>query len=280
MFIPDRGRRRQARRRPPKILLDGWGYQDTHETLNTFTWGPDGWLYGCHGVFTHSHVGKPGTPDDERHAAERGVWRYHPTRHEFEVFADGTSNPWGVDFDDYGQAFIDGVRHSAPLPHDPGRALPAAGRAGTSTRTSTTTSRRSPTTCTGSGDRTPHGGNGRVGRRRRRPRARRRDDLSRRHAGPSEYRGHIFMNNIHGAAHQHGHRSSARARATSATTARTSCSPNDSGVADAQPPLRPGRQRVTSSTGTTRTSAIAATPICTRSRSAASSRSATSTTSS
>src|SRR5207248_11500440 len=38
---------------PPHVLLDGWALQDTHETLNTFTWGPDGWLYGCHGVFTH-----------------------------------------------------------------------------------------------------------------------------------------------------------------------------------------------------------------------------------
>ncbi|MGV3774274.1 MAG: PVC-type heme-binding CxxCH protein, partial [Verrucomicrobiales bacterium] len=28
---------------PPQILLDGWAYQDTHETLNTFAWGPDGW---------------------------------------------------------------------------------------------------------------------------------------------------------------------------------------------------------------------------------------------
>ena len=26
-------------------------------------------------------------------------------RHEFEVFAEGTSNPWGVDFNDYGHAF-------------------------------------------------------------------------------------------------------------------------------------------------------------------------------
>ena len=51
---------------PPQVLLDGWGYQDTHETLNTFIWGPDGWLYGSHGVFTHSNVGKPGTPDAER----------------------------------------------------------------------------------------------------------------------------------------------------------------------------------------------------------------------
>src|SRR5262249_26042820 len=49
---------------PPEVLLDGFGYEDTHETLNAFNWGPDGWLYGCHGVFTHSKVGKPGTPPD------------------------------------------------------------------------------------------------------------------------------------------------------------------------------------------------------------------------
>ena len=90
---------------PPQILLDGWGYQDTHETLNTFTWGPDGWLYGTHGVFTHSNVGKPGAPDSERVRLNAGIWRYHPTKHVFEVFAEGTSNPWGLDFNDYGHAF-------------------------------------------------------------------------------------------------------------------------------------------------------------------------------
>lgn len=88
------------------VLLDGFGWQDTHETLNAFIWGPDGWLYGCHGVFTHSKVGKPGASDESRQGLNAGVWRYHPTRHEFEVFAHGTSNPWGVDFDDHGQAFI------------------------------------------------------------------------------------------------------------------------------------------------------------------------------
>jgi putative membrane-bound dehydrogenase-like protein len=90
---------------PPQVLLDGWGYQDTHETLNSFIWGPDGWLYGCHGVFTHSNVGKPGAPDSQRTRINAGIWRYHPTRHEFEVFAEGTSNPWGVDFNDRGHAF-------------------------------------------------------------------------------------------------------------------------------------------------------------------------------
>ncbi len=90
----------------PEVVLDGWGYEDTHETLNSFTWGPDGWLYGCHGVFTHSRVGAPGTPDAERVPLDAGVWRLHPVRREFEVFARGTSNPWGLDFDGRGQAFI------------------------------------------------------------------------------------------------------------------------------------------------------------------------------
>ena len=91
---------------PPQVLLDGWGYQDTHETLNSLRWGPDGWLYGTHGVFTHSNVGKPGAPDAERQKINAGVWRYHPTEHKFEVFAHGTSNPWGIDFNDYGHPFV------------------------------------------------------------------------------------------------------------------------------------------------------------------------------
>ncbi|HMC90250.1 MAG TPA: PVC-type heme-binding CxxCH protein, partial [Gemmataceae bacterium] len=98
---------------PPQILLDGWAWQDTHETLNTFTWGPDGWLYGCHGVFTHSFVGKPDTPKETRTPINAGVWRYHPTRHVFEVFAHGTSNPWGLAFDEHGQAFIE----ACVIPH-------------------------------------------------------------------------------------------------------------------------------------------------------------------
>lgn len=91
---------------PPQVLLDGWGYQDTHEMLNNFRWGPDGWLYGTHGVFTHSLVGKPGTPDSERTRLNGSVWRYHPITKQFELYAEGTSNPWGIDWNDYGHSFI------------------------------------------------------------------------------------------------------------------------------------------------------------------------------
>lgn len=90
---------------PPQKLLDGWGLDDTHEVLNNLRWGPDGWLYGVHGVFTHSNVGKPGAPDEARTKLNAAVWRYHPTLHQFEVFSEGTSNPWGIDFNNYGHAF-------------------------------------------------------------------------------------------------------------------------------------------------------------------------------
>src|ERR1051325_2443133 len=111
-FLPDRNHD-DVPDGPPENLLDGFAYQDTHETLNTFTWGPDGWLYGCHGVFTFSNVGKPGAPDSERTRINAGVWRYHPTRHVFELFSEGTSNPWGIDFDEYGQCHIE----ACVIPH-------------------------------------------------------------------------------------------------------------------------------------------------------------------
>ncbi len=105
LFIPDRN----GDDRPdgePEVLLDGFGYADTHETLNSFLWGPDGWLYGNQGVFNQSRIGKPGAPDEERTPLQAGVWRYHPTRRVFEVFAHGGSNQWGLDYDDHGQLFM------------------------------------------------------------------------------------------------------------------------------------------------------------------------------
>lgn len=92
---------------PPRVILDGFGYKEMrHNLANGFTWGPDGWLYAGHGRTSPSDVGPPGTPADKRIHCDGGVYRVHPTKHTFEVFADGTTNPWGVDFDDYGQAFV------------------------------------------------------------------------------------------------------------------------------------------------------------------------------
>ena len=91
----------------PQVIFDGFGYKESrHNLANGFTWGPDGWLYGGHGRTSPSEVGRPGTPEDKRVHCDGGVFRIHPTRLVYENFADGTTNPWGVDFDDLGACFV------------------------------------------------------------------------------------------------------------------------------------------------------------------------------
>ena len=105
LFLPDRDGDDKPDG-PPVVLLDGWDLEGKHNVFNGLTWGPDGWLYGCNGILSNSRIGKPGTPADQRIEMNCGVWRYHPTRHVFEVVAWGTTNPWGLDFDEHGQMFI------------------------------------------------------------------------------------------------------------------------------------------------------------------------------
>jgi len=88
-----------------EILLSGFGSQDTHEILNTFQWGPDGWLYGLHGIFTISSV-KNLQLDGPEQRMNAAVWRYHPKTKKFEVYAEGTSNPWGMDWRNSDGQFI------------------------------------------------------------------------------------------------------------------------------------------------------------------------------
>ncbi len=92
---------------PPEVLLDGFGnHANAHNLANGFAWGPDGWLYGTHGRTNWSMIGKPGTPEDQRVRFDGGVYRYHPVRHVWEPYADGTTNPWGIDWNDVGDAFV------------------------------------------------------------------------------------------------------------------------------------------------------------------------------
>lgn len=103
LFIPKDGNDQPGQ---PQVLLDGFGYQDTHEALNSFLWGPDGWLYGNQGVFNTSAIGKPGAEAKDRVTMRAGVWRYHPVRHVFEVFCHGGSNQWGLDYNRNGHLFM------------------------------------------------------------------------------------------------------------------------------------------------------------------------------
>jgi putative membrane-bound dehydrogenase-like protein len=90
----------------PEIKLDGFNWKGIHNLPNSLTWGPDGWLYGCNGIITDCLIGPPGTPPEKRVKANRGVWRYHPYKNVFERVAEGTANPWGLDYDPRGQMFM------------------------------------------------------------------------------------------------------------------------------------------------------------------------------
>jgi putative membrane-bound dehydrogenase-like protein len=106
IFIPDRNGD-DVPDGPPETVLDGWDDNRVrHNIVNGLKWGPDGWLYGRHGILATSSVGKPGTPQAERTQINCGIWRYHPTRKTFEVVCQGTTNPWGHDWDEHGQLFF------------------------------------------------------------------------------------------------------------------------------------------------------------------------------
>ncbi len=106
LFIPDRDRDDKPDGEA-EVLLDGWNDDAVrHNIVNGLRWGPDGWLYGRHGILATSQVGRPGAPAAERTPINCGIWRYHPTRRVFEAVAHGTTNPWGFDFDDNGQMFF------------------------------------------------------------------------------------------------------------------------------------------------------------------------------
>jgi len=105
IFIPDRNGD-DVPDGEPEVVLDGWTLKAKHNIFNGLLWGPDGWLYGRHGITADSLVGRPGTPPDKRIRLNCCIWRYHPRRQVFEVVANGTTNSWGMDFDDYGEAFF------------------------------------------------------------------------------------------------------------------------------------------------------------------------------
>ncbi|HEV8606990.1 MAG TPA: PVC-type heme-binding CxxCH protein [Tepidisphaeraceae bacterium] len=103
LFIPDKN----ADDKPdsaPQILLDGFGHQSPHNIVNGGIWGPDGWLYGGHGGTSNGEIKIAAT--DKKIFYDGGVWRYHPTKHLFESVMEGTTNPWGMDYDQFGQIFI------------------------------------------------------------------------------------------------------------------------------------------------------------------------------
>ena len=86
-----------------KVVLSGFGTEDTHHMLHTLRWGHDGRLYMNQSIYIHSHVE---TPYGVKRLNSGGVWRLRPKTLELDVFLKGFCNPWGHHFDAYGQSFV------------------------------------------------------------------------------------------------------------------------------------------------------------------------------
>ncbi len=85
-----------------RIVLSGFGTEDTHHILHTFRWGMDGQLYMNQSIYIHSHVE---TPYGVRRLNAGGIWQFRPETMKLEVFARGWVNTWGHTFDRWGQSF-------------------------------------------------------------------------------------------------------------------------------------------------------------------------------
>jgi len=93
----------------PVVHLAGFGLEDTHSVVNSLRWGPDGWLYAAQGstVTANVRVVAPGSADTNtvHYSQGQNIWRYHPERHIYEIFAEGGGNAFGMEFDDKGRLF-------------------------------------------------------------------------------------------------------------------------------------------------------------------------------
>jgi len=100
LFLQDRDGDGKADTRD--IVVTGFGRHDTHELPNSLTWGPDGWLYGWNGVFNPAKVV---SKNGKTYQFTCAIFRIHPKTRVFEIWCEGTSNPWGIAINPEGSFF-------------------------------------------------------------------------------------------------------------------------------------------------------------------------------
>ncbi len=104
LFYPDRDQD-DVPDGDPEVHLAGFGLQDTHSVVNSLTWGPDGWLYAAQGSTVNGEVIRPGIDKKPQVSLGQNIWRYHPKKRIYEIFAEGGGNAFCVEFDREGRIF-------------------------------------------------------------------------------------------------------------------------------------------------------------------------------
>jgi len=87
----------------PEVELSGFGLEDTHSVATSLQWGMDGWLYGANGSTTTGNVSSANTKNVKWEG--QCIWRYHPKKKTFEIYAEGGGNTFSLDIDSKGRVF-------------------------------------------------------------------------------------------------------------------------------------------------------------------------------
>jgi putative heme-binding domain-containing protein len=107
-----------------RVVVAGFGTEDTHQFIHTLHWGFDGRLYWNQSIYIHSHVE---TPHGVVTLLGSGVWRFEPKTAELDIFTRGLINPWGTIFDRWGRWFqTDGAGFGGLTYSFPGAAFESA----------------------------------------------------------------------------------------------------------------------------------------------------------
>ena len=86
-----------------RVVLSGFGTEDTHHIIHTLRAGPAGRIYFNQSIYIHSYVE---TPYGLRELKAGGVWRFRLETMELDVFTRGLWNTWGHQWDQWGQSFL------------------------------------------------------------------------------------------------------------------------------------------------------------------------------
>ena len=85
-----------------RVMLSGFGTEDTHHILHTLRWGHDGQLYMNQSIYIHSHIE---TPHGVVRLDSGGILNLRPPAQELGIHMKGLINSWGHHFDKFGQSF-------------------------------------------------------------------------------------------------------------------------------------------------------------------------------
>ncbi len=84
------------------VILSGFGTEDTHHLVHTLRHTPEGMISFNQSIYIHSHIE---TPYGVRRLMGGGIWEFRSETKRLEILSKGLVNPWGYEFDRWGQSF-------------------------------------------------------------------------------------------------------------------------------------------------------------------------------